>query len=100
MTKSIKNLRGTTGCNHYKKVAVKAEYSNIVGCSVNGCDNKGNSSVKISQCHVIKANQSGVTGKRYLVPMCTSHNQQYNVLLVTDARLKLLLMEDCYCGHL
>lgn len=98
MSTKVKNLKGTSGCNHYKRVAVKKEYSSIVGCSVNGCPNKGKKECKQNQCHIIKANQNAKSGNRYLVPMCTSHNLTYGECLEIDGRLEDLMIPDCLCG--
>jgi hypothetical protein len=100
MATRVKNLKGTSGCTHYKVVAVKKEYSSIVGCSVNLCVNKGKAECKQNQCHVIKENQNATTGIRYLVPMCTSHNQTYGQVLEVDGRLEDLQIPNCKCGNL
>lgn len=100
MSSRFKNLHGTRDCSHYRRKEVQDAVSQMKGCARNNCPNKGNPAVKISQCHVIKANQNADSGVRYLVPMCTACNQDYEVVLQVDGRLADLEIKGCTCGHL
>ncbi len=86
----IKNLRGTSGCPHYRGHEAPAEGG--AKCAVNGCGNAANRA-----CHVISANQSAASGARKLVYMCASHNGQY---AIHSIRLNAYTVDlpTCKCG--
>ena len=86
----VKNLRGTSGCGHYRGHAAPAAGGNK--CAVNGCSRDANRA-----CHVISANQSASSGIRKLVYMCASHNGIYGILDVR-ANAHTVDLPGCGCG--
>lgn len=85
----VKNLKGTTGCNHYSKL-VASRYTDK-SCCVYFCGGDGNNA-----CHVIYANRNSSNGKRYIVYMCSSHNKTSGILNIR--KNKMIKLPDCVCG--
>lgn len=95
----VKNLKDTSECPHHKKLI--PFLSKIGKCAVNKCPKKQSKEDEDSfACHIIMQNQNDKSGKRYLVPMCRSHNQQYGIVLEVDGRIEALEILNYKCGHL
>jgi len=89
----VKNLRGTSGCPHYR--GLQSSNLSTKTCSVNGCSNQANRA-----CHVIAANQNCEKGKRLIVYLCARHNAVYGEILEIGKNRKWYYLHDCGCGWL
>ena len=87
----VKNLRGTSGCPHYRGLSASA--SSPTKCAVNLCQNRANRA-----CHIISANQSAASGRRKIVYMCAAHNGRYEIHAI---RLNAIThdLPGCLCGR-
>lgn len=89
----VVHLNGTSGCDHYR--GLEAERDSQVKCATNGCSNKGTRA-----CHVIHANQSASSGKRYIVYCCpTCNGQKLGQLNEIRSNAECYCLEDCDCGY-
>jgi hypothetical protein len=87
----VKNLRGTSGCTHYRGLGASA--NSTTSCAVNGCSDVANRA-----CHVIYANQNADTGNRLIVYLCASHNAIYDQVLSIGENRIAYILDDCDCG--
>eukprot|EP00160_Parvularia_atlantis_P010161 Unigene19993_Nuclearia_a/m.55594 Unigene19993_Nuclearia_a/g.55594 ORF Unigene19993_Nuclearia_a/g.55594 Unigene19993_Nuclearia_a/m.55594 type:complete len:130 (-) Unigene19993_Nuclearia_a:25-414(-) len=90
---NVKNLRGTSGCKHYKGLG--ASVDSTTKCAFNGCKKDATRA-----CHVISSNQNAQTGVRKIIYMCPSHNGIYGDVLNVRANALTLEFPDCTCGTL
>ena len=87
----VKNLRGTTGCPHYRGLAAPANAT--TKCAANGCSNRANRA-----CHLLSANQNAISGKRLIAYLCASHNGIYNQVFSIRRNAISHELEECRCG--
>ena len=87
----VKNLRGTSGCPHYRKH--KASADSGTKCAVNGC-----AAAATRACHVVSANQNGLSGRRKLVYMCPSHNGLHERVFRIRRNARTCPLPHCSCG--
>ena len=88
----VKHLNGTKGCPHYRGLEASADSD--TKCATNGCSQPARRA-----CHVIMANQSAASGKRYIVYCCATCNGQ-KLGQVNDVRKNAVCHEiaGCSCG--
>lgn len=89
----VKHLNDTSGCPHYR--GLEASSGSETKCATNGCSRSA-----IRACHVIMANQSAASGKRYIVYCCAACNGQ-KLGQVNDIRKNAVHHElrGCSCGR-
>lgn len=89
----VKNLRGTSGCKHYR--GLEADVASKTKCATNECNKKA-----IRACHLIAANQNAESGKRFIAYLCASCNGQYDTILQIRLNAVAYDLDDCDCGWL